>query len=265
MSFVADNADMRQLVGLFAPLPTPYTDDGSTVGEIRLARLMAWLRLRGIAGFAACTETGEYSVLSLAERKHIAELVLREAHGAPVLVNVTAVATTAALDLAQHASRHGAFGGILAPPRGDFTDDEVVTHISRVSAHGGLPLVIVDPRNQLSSFSIERLRALPSVSFPVPASGLAAMRGGGTFTDEFSFPEAVLSPLCTFAPKALHPSSPPNLIPTILRNAGTPRLVKAALESQGLELGPLRGPYLPLAPELIALLGHAVETLQDAA
>lgn len=255
---------MRQLVGLLAPLPTPYTDDGSTVGEIRLARLMAWLRLRGVAGFVVCSESGEYPVLSLAERKQMAEYTIREAHGAPVLVNVTAVATTAALDLAIHACRQGATGGVIAPPRGDFTDDEIVTHISQVCAHSALPLIVVDPLKQLSSFASERLRALPSISFPYPATGLAAMRSGTTFTDEFSFPESVVSPLCTFAPKALHPSSPPNMLPNILRHCGTPRLVKAALSAQGVEVGPLRGPYLPIAPELAALLGHAVENLQAA-
>lgn len=256
---------MRQFVGLYAPLPTPYTDDGSMVGEIRLARLMQWLRLRGIQGFVVASETGEYPVLSLPERKQLLEIAAREAKGAPIIVNVTAVATTAALDLAQHASRHGAFAGVIAPPRGDFTDDEIVTHISRVSAHAQLPLIVVDPLKQLSSFSSERLRALPEVSFPTPASGLAALRGGTTFTDEFSFPEAVVSPLCAMAPRALHPDAPVGLLPAALRFAGSPRLVKGALQAQGLEVGPLRGPYQPLAPELQALLGHAVINLQEAA
>lgn len=256
---------MRQIVGLFAPLPTPFTDDGSMVGEIRLARLMGWLRLRGVAGFAVCTETGEYPVLSLPERKHIAELAFRDSHGAPVLVNVTAVATTAALDLAQHAARHGAFGGILAPPRGDFTDNEIYNHIASIAHHSNLPFVVVDPHQQLSKSLIERLKPLVNVSFPSAASGVAAFRGGRPYTDEFSFPEAVLTPVATFAPKLLHPTSRPMIIPASLRTAGTPRVVKAALAMQGVELGPHRGPYLPLSGEIQGMLEQVVHDLEQAA
>ena len=252
---------MRQLVGLMAPLPTPYTDDGSAISEIRLARLMQWLRTNGVAGFAVGTSTGEYPVLSLAERKFITEIVVREAHGAPVMVNVTAVATTAALDLAQHASRHGATGGILAPPRGDFTDDEIVHHISNVAHHGALPLILVDPLKQLSALAVERIRAMPTISFPVPASGLAALRGGTTYTDEFSFPESVVSPICSFAPGAMKIECPSCSLPANLRHVGTPRLVKAALRAQGFDLGPLRGPYMPLPDVQIAQLRNAVQTL----
>jgi dihydrodipicolinate synthase/N-acetylneuraminate lyase len=256
---------MRQIVGLFAPLPTPFTDDGSTVGEIRLARLMGWLRLRGVAGFAVCTEAGEYPVLSLTERKHIAELAFRDSHGAPVLVNVTAVATTAALDLAQHAARHGAFGGILAPPRGDFTDNEIHNHIASIAHHANLPFVVVDPLQQLTPALIDRLSQLPNVSFPSPVNGIAAMRGGRAYTDEFSFPEAVLSPVATFAPKILHPTAAPCVIPPALRNAGTPRVIKAALSMQGLEMGPHRGPYLPLTGELRGMLEQLVVAFEQAA
>lgn len=265
MSFVADNHCMRQIVGLFAPLPTPFTDDGSTVGEIRLARLMGWLRLRGVAGFAVCTETGEYPVLSLPERKQVAELAFRDCHGAPVIVNVTAVATTAALDLAQHAARHGAFGGILAPPRGDFTDNEIYNHFASIAHHANLPFVIVDPLQQLTPDLVDRLKRLPNVSMPSPVNGLAAFRGGKTYTDEFSFPEAVLSPVATFAPKILHPSAPPSIIPIALRNAGTPRVVKAALTMQGLEMGPHRGPYLPLNAALHGVLDQVLHSFDQAA
>lgn len=256
---------MRQLVGLLAPLPTPYTDDGSSVGEIRLARLMGWLRMRRVAGFAVCTDSGEYTVLSLQERKQVAEIAIREAHGIPVVVNVTAVATTAALDLAQHAAHYGAIAGILAPPCTDFTDDEVYGHFTSIASHSSIPLIVVDPRQRLTDKLTQDLRRMPTLSFPNPAGGLAALRGDRTCTDEFSFPEAVVSPVAAFAPQALLPSAQPTIIPSALRSVGTARLVKAALAHQGIELGPMRGPYQPLPPSYSALLDQCLDVLNHAA
>lgn len=230
-----------------------------------MARLIAWLKLRGVVGFAVGTETGEYPVLSLSERKQLTEIVVREARGLPVLVNVTAVATTAALDLAQHAARHGAFGCILAPPRGDFTDDEIFQFYSSVTNNAAVPIGVVDPLGRLDDELEHRLRAITSLVFPTPASGLAALRGGRTYTDEFSFPEAVLSPVVTFAPQSLHPNAQPTLIPLSLRNAGSARLVKAALIMQDMEMGPMRGPYQSLPMSLLGTLRQALDALHEAA
>src|SRR5689334_12427820 len=97
------------LRGSFAPLVTPFTDEGSSISEIRIARLIRALREKGVEGFALATETGEFSSLTLAERKNLVEIAMRETQQSmPLIVHVTASATSSVLDLAQHAERHGA-------------------------------------------------------------------------------------------------------------------------------------------------------------
>src|SRR5690348_16428840 len=98
---------MVNLAGTFVPLVTPFTDDGATLSEVRIARLVRHFAGQGVAGFVVCTDTGEFTTLSFAERKSMLETTLRESQGAlPVLTNVSTLSTSASLDLTQHAARH---------------------------------------------------------------------------------------------------------------------------------------------------------------
>ena len=107
---------MEGIAGLFAPVVTPFTDDGSTVSDVRLSRQVRYLIDRGIAGFVTTSDTGEFLATSFAERKEVLEIVIREAHGRPVLAHVSTMSTSSSLDLAQHAARHGARAAVLMPP-----------------------------------------------------------------------------------------------------------------------------------------------------
>src|SRR5579871_5649276 len=99
---------MLDIAGFFAPVVTPFTDDGNTVSEIRLARLVRHLTERGVSGFVCGTETGEFLTTSVSERKQVLEIVMREAHGMPVLAHCSMIGTAQTIDLCQHSARHGA-------------------------------------------------------------------------------------------------------------------------------------------------------------
>src|SRR5262245_29997013 len=125
---------MEGLHGLFAPIVTPFTDDGATVSEVRLARLIQHLLGKDISGLVTCTETGEFLSLSSSERKSMLELTLRESQGKPVLTHVSTMSTSSSLDLAQHAGRHGARAAILMPPYyGKYSDAEMLKYFEVVS------------------------------------------------------------------------------------------------------------------------------------
>ena len=64
---------MLELAGRFVPLVTPFTDDGSTLSEVRLARLVRFYLDRSVEGLALATETGEFGTLSQDERKQLLE------------------------------------------------------------------------------------------------------------------------------------------------------------------------------------------------
>lgn len=257
---------MRSLVGLFAPLPTPFTDDTSSISEVRLGRLIRHFLDEGVQGFVVGTAVGEFSTLSLAERKHLLELTMRMAEGHPVLVHTTCFATSPTLDLAQHAGRSGAQLLVLSPPPfGDFTDEEVYQYLAFVSHHSSLPVAVVDPTRRIVGNLRERLQPIPTLKMTSPVSGIAAFYPEGTHSDQFALEEGRVSPLVTIAPWRLYPDALAHWLPEPLRQAGSARVVKAALELQGFECGPLRGPQTTLDSSLRNLLSDYVMNHSDAA
>jgi hypothetical protein len=139
---------MLELAGLFVPLITPFTDDGATISEVRLARLLRFYTDRGAEGFIVGSDLGEFTSLTLAERKELFEWVHRHTQASlPIIVNASALSTSSCLDLAQHASRHGARAVTLMPPfYGSFSQAEHVEHIRTVAAHSDRPIIVVDPQ-----------------------------------------------------------------------------------------------------------------------
>ncbi|MBC8063719.1 MAG: dihydrodipicolinate synthase family protein [Chlorobia bacterium] len=165
---------MLELAGNFVPIVTPFTDDGSMLSEVRLARLLRWYLGQGVAGFAVATETGEFGTLTLGERKQLVELVQRETQNAlPMIVNISTLATSACLDLAQHASRHGARLVTVIPPYfGAFTQSEHIEHVRVIANHSSLPIVVVDPQETLSEEATSAISHQPNVSLAWPRQDL---------------------------------------------------------------------------------------------
>lgn len=233
---------------MIAPLPTPFTDDGATVSEARLSRVIRYLKGK-VDGILVNSETGEFSVCTIQERKQLTEIAIRDAQGLPVLVNVSTVGTNAALDLAQHAKRHGARAAVCSPPiYGNYTDEEIVIFFQRMASFSELPIYVVDPSHRLSESVRDQLSNLQPLGWTHSVD--RGLYGHGTYTDEFSINSIRVSPLVTFAPEVV---GTPKALPyhDLLRSAGSQRLVKAALEHYELECGPLRGPH--------RWLNHSVE------
>lgn len=255
---------MQELSGFFAPLVSPFTDDSSTLSEIRFARQMKQLNAANVAGFVVGGDVGEFTSLSATERKSLTEWTLREAAGKPVLVHVTSMSTLATLDLAQHAARHGARAVILMPPiYGSYTVDEVTTYLRIVGQHAGVPVVVVDPMEHISDEIHEELQQVPGIHFAISLVDAGFERlcasKGGTCPDEFCIGSAIVTPLALLLPErlgadAIHQDFAKLLI--LLGTLNPARIAKAALEAMGQEMGPPRGPLKPLTgPVALALRG----------
>ena len=52
---------------LLVPLVTPFTDDASSVSEVRLARLVKHLGGQGVEGFVINSDVGEFTAMSFGE------------------------------------------------------------------------------------------------------------------------------------------------------------------------------------------------------
>lgn len=226
---------MISLSGRYVPLPTPFTDDGSTVSEVRLARLIRHLAEKGAEGFVGGSEVGEFWVCSMSERKQVTEIAVREAKGKPVIVNVTALTTAGALDLAQHSARHGARACVICPPTyAAFSADEILQHFRLVAHNCEVPLIIsgydVSLSAQMSDMVSEHNRCFV-------AEGLAGGWFGTPTTDEFKVDGLLVSPHFLF-----HPILSPEFH-ALAVEVGSARLAKAGVEEIGFDCGPLRSPY----------------------
>jgi len=255
---------MQKLEGLFAPLVSTFTDDGSTVSEVRFARQIRFLMEAGVDGFVVCSETGEFTTLGQSERKGIVELLMRGGGGKPVLVHVSTLSTSSSLDLAQHAARHGARAGILMPPFfGTYTADEVISFFRPIVKRGDLPIIAVDPQQLLTDEIREALRDLPDLVFATPLNNL--LQGDSTSgkglsdSDEFIVQAAVTSPLALLRPNMMRAAvagSEVDLAKLVIleETLGRARVSKAGLEALGLEVGPPRPPLKPLTGMVVQAL-----------
>ena len=255
---------MQSLEGLFVPLVTPFTDDGSSVSEIRFARQIRYLLEEPVQGFVVASDCGEFTALSGSERKQLVEWAIRMSNGSPVLVNVSTLSTAFSVDLAQHADRHGARAVIVMPPYyGAFTPEEIVGFIRNIAHYGHLPTIVVDPQELVTEEIRLALQDLPDL---ILAHGLQGSRHselschkGVTTTDEFAADHCVCSPLALLRPKQVASAltgSTVDLAKLIIleETLGRNRVSKAGLEALGLEMGNPRPPLRPIAGSVHAAL-----------
>lgn len=235
---------MGPITGRFAPLPTPLTDDASSVSEIRLARLVHWMRDRAVQAVLVAGEIGEFATLGSGERKQLIEIVVRESKAAiEVIVNVTAGSTMMALDLAQHAYRHGARAVVAAPPPWyKLTDDEVFSYYRLLQAHGNLPVLAADPYGRISDSLAARIAELPAVRL---------MSEDSTF-DHWSLEQAVCDPMLALAPGV--EGEPAEGLAELARLYGAVRIAKPLFSVRELDLGPLRAPLQEPEPAVVDVL-----------
>jgi 4-hydroxy-tetrahydrodipicolinate synthase len=149
--------------GVFANLPTPFSDDGSEVDRSRLDALVEFLLNHHIDGLACLLSSGEYPYLARGEKESVLSRVIdRAADRIPVLVGVSELTTRDTLSLAKFAERAGASALIVMPIQyWPLRPDEVIGHFKRVSDSTTLPLGIYDnPRLGAASFSIGMYKTL---------------------------------------------------------------------------------------------------------
>lgn len=256
---------MIGLSGLFAPIVTPLTDDGDSVSEIRLARVVRHLVTAGVDGFVVCTETGEFTTINTSERKQVLEIVLRESRGMPVLAHCTRLGTAQAMDLCQHAGRHGARAAVIMPPYfGTYDDDEISQHIRRIAQHAGLPVIVTDPLQRVSVAMRTELQNIPNLHFGQPLEGThrrLAVEASIVTSDEFVIEEAVVSPLIQIDPAScVKGDSDLGGLGLIVRQFGRPRVAKAAYACRDIEVGPPRSPVQPLPHKFLDVIGRLVQS-----
>lgn len=132
-----------RFTGILPALMTPFDPTGK-VSEEMLCRMVSHYVGIGVNGLYVCGGTGEGVLLTVAERKHVAEIVVREAcHRVPVIIHVGAVSTQDAVELAAHAERTGAEAVASVPPFFYRASTEAIfQHYAAIAGQCGLPLLL---------------------------------------------------------------------------------------------------------------------------
>jgi 4-hydroxy-tetrahydrodipicolinate synthase len=130
--------------GVYPFLVTPLTEND----EIDCARLQSHIddliRNGGVHGVTALGSTGEFALLSEAERQQVAEAAVAAAgKRVPVVIHTAAIATRTAVALSRHAQRAGA-DAIIVNPQSYWlpTEEELFEHYRAIARAVDIPVMV---------------------------------------------------------------------------------------------------------------------------
>jgi dihydrodipicolinate synthase/N-acetylneuraminate lyase len=254
---------MLSEVPILAPLLSPFTDDGSQLSEVRLAKSIRWHRDRGAAGFLLGGESGEYWALAFSERKHLIEWAMREAGEAQVYVHVSAPTTAAVLDLCQTAARGGAAGVVvMVPQHSPLTEDEVRGFAAGIKRYAGTPTVVIDQAKQVVLES-------GGVSWtPLAGSTLQTLAvGRGLWLEEAIVDGRLLSPAAAFGADRLRLMAENWMkwkirVGSLFMKDRGARIAKTLMQETDCDLGSPRAPLMVLDDQGRAVLNGVLSDLE---
>lgn len=150
--------------GVIVPIVTPFDKEGQ-LDTHATKKLVDYLITRGVNGLFPGGTTGEGPLLSLSERRLLAETVVEAADGRiPVIVHAGAITTADTIELAQHAQQIGAQAAAIIPPYFfGHCDEAMFQHFKAVAQHvPDFPLYLynnpgVGNNNRLSFDLVDRL------------------------------------------------------------------------------------------------------------
>jgi N-acetylneuraminate lyase len=130
-----------QFGGVWPAMLTPLRTDGRPCLKT-CERLVDLFAEQGLGGIYLLGSTGQWPLLTLEERRSIAECVVQAAAGRlPIMVHVAAASTEAAVELAKHASRIGAAAvSAVGPIYYSYSADGLFEYYRQIGAAGDLPL-----------------------------------------------------------------------------------------------------------------------------
>lgn len=160
------------LKGVLSAIVTPFTPDGEQIDEAALRALVEQGIEDGVDGFVPAGGTGEFSVLSQAERMRLIEVVVDQTAGrASVLAHTGATSTREAVKLSKHAEEVGATALMLATPYYEpIGFDEAWSYYAGVADATSLPICAYNfpPATGLHldvDFLVKLAREIPQVKY----------------------------------------------------------------------------------------------------
>ena len=133
----------RRFGGMWPALVTPFGADGKPALDV-VEQLVDLFAKQGMDGLYVTGSTGQWPLLTVAERQAIVERCVKASAGRiPIMAHVGAVATDDAVTLAKHAAKVGADAvSTVAPIYYPYPADVVFEHYRRIGAASDLPLFV---------------------------------------------------------------------------------------------------------------------------
>lgn len=132
-----------ELTGIMVALITPFNDDKTKIDEGRLQAHIEHLIKAGVHGLVPGGSTGEFTVLSTAERKQLTELCVKYSAGRiPVVIGTGSCSHDEAVELSVHAGQVGATAVMVVPPFYDPVSLEQLEELlSEIHTKSKLPIM----------------------------------------------------------------------------------------------------------------------------
>jgi dihydrodipicolinate synthase/N-acetylneuraminate lyase len=119
------------LKGTLAAAVTPLRDGGTRLDEDAIAPLCEFLSAGGLDGLLVLGTTGEGILLTVEERKRVAELFVEAGSSLDVAVHCGALTTADTVALSEHAAAIGAAAvAVIGPPYFPYDDEALLTHFT---------------------------------------------------------------------------------------------------------------------------------------
>lgn len=280
----------QQFSGILAAVVTPFTED--------LAVDVAGIRAQaehiiggGVNGLVPGGSTGEFTTLTLDERKQVNAAYVEAAAGrVPVVAGTGALGTDDTIELTRHARESGADAAMIVPPFYDAPSwEELLAHYTAVSEAVDLPIMYYNlPGNtgvELTAQQLDELAERTNVTTYKDTGGdaakfgdvllharhMEALNGWDTLTfDALALgaragvwgAASVVPRLCADLFQAVGVEGDLAAgrelwtriqpICVFLESHNYARAIKTGLELVGVPAGPSRRPILPLAEEHVA-------------
>ena len=143
MSYTNGTTPAEDLKGILVALITPFTPDKRQINVSALHQHVNRLIDAGVHGLVPGGSTGEFTVLSIPERKQLVEESVKAAAGrVPVVAGIGDLSTERTCELASHAAQVGAAATMVVPPFYDaLTVDGLHEYLDEISSASKLPIM----------------------------------------------------------------------------------------------------------------------------
>lgn len=133
----------NQFSGIIPPVSTIFTDDGQ-LDQQGMGRLIDYLIDSEVNGLFFLGSGGEFSQMSLEERKEVAAFAIKHVSGrVPVLIGTGSTSTSEVIKLSNHSKEHGADAVVIINPYYfTLTEEKLFKHYADIAESVDIPILL---------------------------------------------------------------------------------------------------------------------------